>query len=64
MKQIEMIMLQRVGKDLRQFKRPFLNRRITARIRAVGVIDGSEYAKLLESDSSEPLYCLIAFKLM
>ena len=51
---IEKIMQVKTGKDLHQFKRPFLNRRINARMKAVGVRDGSEYAKLLESDSIEP----------
>jgi chemotaxis protein methyltransferase CheR len=63
LQQIERIMLQRVGKDLRQFKKPFLNRRITARIRAVGVVDGSEYAKLLESDSNEPSLLFKSFSI-
>lgn len=44
---IEKIMQVKTGKDLHQFKRPFLNRRINARIKAVGAKDGSEYAKLL-----------------
>jgi chemotaxis protein methyltransferase CheR len=52
--QIEKIMLQRLGKDLGQFKKPFINRRINARMRSVGITDSSEYAKLLESDSGEP----------
>ncbi len=63
MKQIERIMLQRIGKDLTQFKKPFLNRRITARIRAVGVLDGSEYAKLLESDTREPSLLFKSFSI-
>ena len=50
---IEKTMKAKTGKDLHQFKRPFLNRRINARMKAVGVEDGSEYAKLLESDSTE-----------
>lgn len=54
MRQIEKIMMQRVGKDLTHFKKPFLGRRISSRMRAVGAADGSEYAKLLESDSREP----------
>ena len=54
MEQIEQIMLQKAGKDLKQFKKPFLNRRINARMRALGVQDGSEYAKLLEIDLDEP----------
>lgn len=60
---IEKIMLQRLGKDLSQFKRPFLNRRINARMRTVGVRDGSEYAKLLESDSSEPSLLFNSFSI-
>ncbi|TBR25574.1 MAG: protein-glutamate O-methyltransferase CheR [Candidatus Nitrosotenuis sp.] len=51
---IEKIMQVKTGKDLHQFKRLFLNRRINARMKAVGVRDGSEYAKLLESNSTEP----------
>lgn len=51
---IEKIMQVKTGKDLHQFKKPFLNRRINARMKAVGVRDGSEYAKLLESNSTEP----------
>jgi chemotaxis protein methyltransferase CheR len=51
---IEKIMQVKTGEDLHQFKRPFLNRRINARMRAVGVRDGSEYAKLLESNLTEP----------
>lgn len=60
---IEKIMLQKVGKDLKQFKKTFLNRRINARMRAVGVQDGSEYAKLLESDSNEPLLLFKSFSI-
>jgi len=63
MKQIEQIMFQKIGKDLTQFKKPFLNRRITARIRAVGVLDGSEYARLLESDSNEPSLLFKSFSI-
>jgi chemotaxis protein methyltransferase CheR len=63
MQQIEKIMLQRIGKDLRQFKRPFLNRRINARMRAVGVQDGSEYAKMLELDSKEPSVLFKSFSI-
>lgn len=55
MEKIEKIMLQRTGKDLTQFKKPFLGRRISSRMRAVGVKDGSEYANLLESDNNEPV---------
>lgn len=63
MQQIEKIMLQTIGKDLRQFKKPFLNRRINARMRAVGVRDGSEYAKLLELDSGESLLLFKSFSI-
>jgi chemotaxis protein methyltransferase CheR len=63
MQQIKKIMLHRFGKDLNQFKRPFLNRRINARMRAVGVQDGSEYAKLLESDSNEPSLLFRSFSI-
>ncbi|MEM3064079.1 MAG: protein-glutamate O-methyltransferase CheR [Candidatus Nitrosotenuis sp.] len=61
--QIEKIMLQRLGKDLRQFKRPFLNRRISARMRSVGARTGSEYAKLLEEDSDEPALLFRSFSI-
>jgi chemotaxis protein methyltransferase CheR len=47
-------MKDRLGKDLKQFKKGFLGRRISARMRSVGVVSGSEYAKLLESDATEP----------
>lgn len=60
---IEKIMQVKTGKDLHQFKRPFLNRRINARMKAVGVRDGSEYAKLLESNSSEPLVLFKSFSI-
>ncbi len=60
---IEKIMQIKTGKDLHQFKRPFLNRRINARMRAVGVRDGSEYAKLLESDSVEPSILFKSFSI-
>jgi chemotaxis protein methyltransferase CheR len=63
MEQIEKIMNLKIGKNLSQFKKPFLNRRINARMRAVGVRDGSEYAKLLESDSSEPLLLFKSFSI-
>lgn len=61
--QIEKIMLQRLGKDLRQFKKPFLNRRISARMRSVGVQTGSEYAKLLEEDRDEPTLLFKSFSI-
>lgn len=60
---IEKIMQVKTGKDLHQFKRPFLSRRINARIKAVGVRDGSEYAKLLESDSTEPSLLFKSFSI-
>lgn len=60
---IEKIMQVKTGKDLHQFKRPFLNRRINARIKAVGAKDGSEYAKLLESDSAEPSILFKSFSI-
>ncbi|HXG14435.1 MAG TPA: protein-glutamate O-methyltransferase CheR [Candidatus Nitrosotenuis sp.] len=61
--QIEKIMLQKLGKDLRQFKRPFLNRRISARMRTVGVQDGSEYAKLLQDDLNEATLLFKSFSI-
>lgn len=54
LEQIDKIMKDRLGKDLKQFKKGFLGRRISARMRSVGVVSGSEYAKLLESDATEP----------
>ncbi|MDC8438493.1 MAG: chemotaxis protein CheB, partial [Candidatus Nitrosotenuis sp.] len=63
MRQIERIMLQRMGKDLKQFKRPFLNRRISARMRTVRVQDGSEYARILESDTNEPAMLFKSFSI-
>lgn len=63
MAQIEKIMLQRIGKDLTQFKKPFLGRRISSRMRAVGVKDGSEYAKILESDENEPALLFKSFSI-
>ncbi|WP_268541824.1 CheR family methyltransferase [Candidatus Nitrosotenuis cloacae] len=63
MQQIERIMLQRMGKDLKQFKRPFLNRRISARMRTVRVQDGSEYARILESDTNEPALLFKSFSI-
>ncbi|MEM3007404.1 MAG: protein-glutamate O-methyltransferase CheR [Candidatus Nitrosotenuis sp.] len=61
--QIEKIMLERLGKDLKQFKKPFLNRRISARMRSVGVQTGSEYAKLLEADRDEPTLLFKSFSI-
>lgn len=52
--QISKIMKEKLDKDLTQFKRPFLNRRISARMRATGAMDGSEYAKLLATNIDEP----------
>jgi len=63
MQQIEKIMMQRTGKDLTGFKKPFLGRRISSRMRAVGVKDGSEYAKLLESDTEEPTRLFKSFSI-
>ncbi|MBM2852621.1 MAG: hypothetical protein HW420_1168 [Candidatus Nitrosotenuis sp.] len=60
---IEKTMQAKTGKDLRPFKRPFLNRRINARMKAVGARDGSEYAKLLESDSTEPSILFKSFSI-
>lgn len=57
------IMQDKLGKDLKQFKRPFLNRRINARMRTVGVKDGSEYATVLESDSNEPTSLFKSFSI-
>lgn len=63
LEQIGKIMKDRLGKDLKQFKKPFLNRRINARMRTVGVKDGSEYAKVLESDSNEPTMLFKSFSI-
>lgn len=63
METIEKIMLERLGKDLAQFKKPFLNRRINSRMRSVGVQNGSEYAKLLESDTNEPSLLFRSFSI-
>lgn len=56
-------MQDKLGKDLKQFKKPFLNRRINARMRTVGVTDGSEYAKVLESDLNEPTLLFKSFSI-
>lgn len=61
--QIEKIMLEKLGKDLKQFKKPFINRRISARMRSVGVQTGSEYAKLLEEDRDEPTLLFKSFSI-
>ena len=63
LEQIGKIMKDKLGKDLKQFKKPFLNRRINARMRTVGVKDGSEYAKVLESDSNEPTMLFKSFSI-
>lgn len=63
MHKIEQIMLQRLGKDLTHFKKPFLGRRISSRMRAVGAKDGSEYAKLLELDENEPALLFKSFSI-
>ena len=46
---------ENVGIDLKDFKTPFLVRRISERMMATGVKEGSEYARLLFSDPLEPL---------
>jgi len=61
--QISKVMKEKLGKDLAQFKRPFLNRRISARMRAVGVVDGSEYAKLLATNVDEPKHLFKSFSI-
>lgn len=48
-------MLNSAGIDLKNFKSPFLTRRITARMLSKGVRAGSEYAHLLSEDPLEPL---------
>ena len=48
-------MLDSAGIDLKNFKSPFLTRRVTARMLAKGVRAGSEYAQLLSQDPLEPL---------
>lgn len=63
MEQIGKIMKDRLGKDLGQFKKPFLNRRINARMRSVGVTSGSEYAQLLASDTNEPTLLFKSFSI-
>lgn len=60
---IEEIMLQKTGKDLTQFKKPFLGRRISSRMRSVGAKDGSEYAHLLASDANEPALLFKSFSI-
>lgn len=63
LEKIGKIMQERLGKDLKQFKKPFLNRRINARMRTVGATDGSEYAKVLESNSDEPMLLFKSFSI-
>lgn len=63
LEQIGKIMKDKLGKDLKQFKKPFLGRRISARMRSVGVVDGSEYAKLLASNASEPTLLFKSFSI-
>ena len=63
LEQIGKIMKDKLGKDLKQFKKPFLGRRISARMRSVGVVDGSEYAKLLASDAAEPTLLFKSFSI-
>lgn len=41
------------GLDLRSYRRPYLERRIAARLRAVGLHSYRQYAELLESDPDE-----------
>ena len=63
LEQIGKIMKDKLGKDLKQFKKPFLNRRISARMRSVGVRDGSEYAQLLASSENEPAFLFKSFSI-
>lgn len=63
LEQIGKIMKDKIGKDLKQFKKPFLGRRIIARMRSVGVVDGSEYAKILASDATEPTLLFKSFSI-
>lgn len=63
LEQIGKIMKDKLGKDLKQFKKPFLGRRISARMRSVGVVNGSEYAKLLASDAAEPTLLFKSFSI-
>lgn len=63
LEQIGKIMKDKLGKDLKQFKKPFLGRRISARMRSVGVVDGSEYAKILASDATEPTLLFKSFSI-
>jgi len=63
LEQIGKIMKDKLGKDLKQFKKPFLNRRISARMRSVGAKDGSEYAQLLASNENEPASLFKSFSI-
>lgn len=63
LEQIGKIMQDKIGKDLKQFKKPFLGRRISARMRSVGVASGSEYAKILTSDASEAILLFKSFSI-
>ena len=63
LEQIGKIMKDKLGKDLKQFKKPFLNRRISARMRSVGAKDGSEYAQLLATNENEPAFLFKSFSI-
>lgn len=63
LEQIGKIMKDKLGKDLKQFKKPFLNRRISARMRSVGATNGSEYAQILASNESEPAFLFKSFSI-
>lgn len=63
LEQIGKIMKDKLGKDLKQFKKPFLNRRISARMRSVGATNGSEYAQILASDENEPTSLFKSFSI-
>lgn len=63
LEQIGKIMKDKLGKDLKQFKKPLLNRRISARMRSVGVRDGSEYAQLLATNENEPTFLFKSFSI-
>lgn len=56
-------MMRKMGKDLTQFKKPFLGRRISSRMRTVGAKDGSEYAHILESNTDEPALLFRSFSI-
>jgi chemotaxis protein methyltransferase CheR len=63
LEQIGKIMRDKLGKDLKQFKKPFLNRRISARMRSVGATNGSEYAQILASNENEPTFLFKSFSI-